>query len=156
MSEPTATPGPAGENGGLAADDAAAAGPASRVARRQEQVAEHEREQLTWRLHDEVIRELLAVSLSLESARPLAAHAPDRADNRLGAAVDSLDDIIRQLRNHVFRLRPGEAAAMGLTRGLADLDLDARVSTALVPDLPAQPSRDAVERGAAPPTTGRS
>lgn len=95
-----------------AADVEPPARTASRAARMQAQTEQHEWEQITRQVHDEAIRELFAISLSLESARTLVAHRPDRVEGRLAAAVDSLDDIARELRSHGSRLRPGASAGV--------------------------------------------
>ena len=112
-----------------------------------------ERERISRELHDGVIQSLFSIGMGLESARALLRTDASRVEDRLDSAVDSLDGVIRELRNYIFRLRPAEAAGMGLVRGLAELareyevnalgrpdldvarDLDARVPAVLVPDL---------------------
>jgi signal transduction histidine kinase len=112
-----------------------------------------ERERISRELHDGVIQTLFSIGMGLESARALLPDDPDRVDERLNAAVDGLDGAIRELRTYIFSLRPGEAADLGLSRGLLELareyevnalvrpqlmlqsGLDARVPNALVPDL---------------------
>jgi signal transduction histidine kinase len=112
-----------------------------------------ERDRISRELHDGVIQTLFSIGMGLESARMLLGPEAHRVDDRLNAAVDGLDGAIRELRNHIFRLRPSEAATLGLARGLAELareyevnalvrptldlaaDLDARVPARLVPDL---------------------
>lgn len=114
---------------------------------------QEERDRISRELHDGVIQRLFSIGMSLESARHLVRSDPDRADDRLSTSVDGLDGAIRELRNHIFQLRPREAAALGLSRGLAELSrefevnalvrprlllpsgLDAHVNEAFVPDL---------------------
>ena len=112
-----------------------------------------ERERISRELHDGVIQALFSIGMGLESARTLLRTHPERAEERLNAAVDGIDGAIRELRNYIFRLRPHQAAAMGLARGLVELgrefevnalvrphlevqsDIDARVPAGMVPDL---------------------
>lgn len=112
-----------------------------------------ERERISRELHDGVIQTLFSIGMGLESARTLLPDGLERVDQRLNAAVDGLDGAIRELRNYIFRLRPSEAASMGLSKGLAELareyevnalvrprlrvtsGIDARVPSGLVPDL---------------------
>ncbi len=112
-----------------------------------------ERDRISRELHDGVIQTLFSIGMGLESARALLPADAERLDQRLNAAIESIDGAIRELRNHIFRLRPSEAATMGLSRGLAELareyevnalvrpsfrvqsDLDARVQPGLIPDL---------------------
>ena len=112
-----------------------------------------ERERISRELHDGVIQALFSIGMGLESARVLLHTHPDRAEARLDNAVDGIDGAIRELRNYIFRLRPQQAASMGLSRGLVELarefevnalvrpvldvqsGIDARVPAAFVPDL---------------------
>lgn len=114
---------------------------------------QEDRERISRELHDGVIQTLFSIGMGLESARSLLPGDPARVDERLNAAVDGLDGAIRELRNYIFRLRPSEAAGMGLSRGLAELareyevnalvrpalelhsGLDARVPPEVVPDV---------------------
>ena len=137
----------------LAAQAGAAIENAHLSSRLQSLAVQSERERISRELHDGVIQTLFSLGMGLESARALLPDDPERVDERLNAAIDGLDGAIRELRNYIFRLRPSEAAQMGLTRGLAELareyevnalvrptlelqnDLDARVPGRLVPDL---------------------
>jgi signal transduction histidine kinase len=112
-----------------------------------------ERERISRELHDGVIQALFSIGMGLESARTLLHRHPDRAEERLNSAIDGIDGAIRELRNYIFQLRPHQAAAMGLARGLVELgrefevnalvrprldvqsDIDARVPAGMVPDL---------------------
>jgi signal transduction histidine kinase len=137
----------------LAAQAGAAIENAQLSGRLQSLAVQNERERISRELHDGVIQTLFSIGMGLESARALLPGDPQRVDERVNAAIDGLDGAIRELRNYIFRLRPSEAAQMGLTRGLAELareyevnalvrpqldlqrDLDARVPATLVPDL---------------------
>ena len=137
----------------LAAQAGAAIENAVLSSRLQSLAVQNERERISRELHDGVIQTLFSIGMGLESARALLPGDTGRVDERLNAAIDGLDGAIRELRNYIFRLRPSEAAQMGLTRGLSELareyevnalvrpqlelqrDLDARVPAPLVPDL---------------------
>lgn len=62
-------------------------------------VAEDER--IARDLHDTVIQDLFAVGLSLQASRSVAI---GRVGDRIDEAVDRIDNIIREIRNTIFRL----------------------------------------------------
>jgi signal transduction histidine kinase len=64
-------------------------------------VAEDER--IARDLHDTVIQELFALGMSLQA---LSSSVTGAVGDRISTAVESLDDVIRQIRNTIFRL-PG-------------------------------------------------
>jgi signal transduction histidine kinase len=71
-----------------------------------------DRERIAADLHDTVIQRLFAVGLGLQAIRPLA---PDRAvEARVQAAVDSLDETIRQIRSTIFALQGRQLSERGL------------------------------------------
>jgi PAS domain S-box-containing protein len=74
-------------------------------------VAEDER--IARDLHDTVIQELFALGMSLQAT---GATVTGSLGERISAAVESLDDVIRQIRNTIFQL-PGRTEA---ARGLRD------------------------------------
>ncbi len=114
---------------------------------------QNERDRISRDLHDGVIQTLFSIGMSLEGARGLVHSNPARVDERLDSAVEAIDLTIREIRNTIFTLRPGQAAEMGLERGLVELareyevnailrptltltgELDARVDEGLVPDV---------------------
>jgi PAS domain S-box-containing protein len=73
-------------------------------------VAEDER--IARDLHDTVIQELFALGMSLQA---LGSSATGVVGVRISAAVETLDDVIRQIRNTIFRL-PNRNDAMGSLR----------------------------------------
>lgn len=77
-----------------------------------------EDERIARDLHDTIVQRAFAVGMSLEAVRRLASGP---VLERIDAAVQGLDDMIRDLRNAIFRLsHPLEAAsAGGLLRELA-------------------------------------
>jgi PAS domain S-box-containing protein len=72
-------------------------------------VAEDER--IARDLHDTVIQELFALGMSLQA---LGSSATGAVGERISYAVESLDDVIRQIRNTIFRLPNRNEAASGL------------------------------------------
>jgi signal transduction histidine kinase len=62
-------------------------------------VAEEER--IARDLHDTVIQQVFALGMSLQAIR---ASVGDEAAARIDGVVDALDDVIRQIRNTIFRL----------------------------------------------------
>ena len=101
-----------------------------------QQLAVHdERERISRELHDGVIQVLFSIGMGLESARMLLRDHPDRAETRLDSAIDGIDGAIRELRNYIFQLRPQQAAAMGLSRGLVELAREFEVNALVRPNL---------------------
>lgn len=94
-----------------------------------------ERDRISRDLHDGVIQTLFSIGMSLESARTLLGTDLERVDDRLNSAVDGIDGAIRELRNSIFHLRPQEAAALGLTGGLAELAREYEVNAVAKPEL---------------------
>ena len=104
-----------------------------------------ERERIARELHDGIIQSLYAVGMGLQGTA-LVAGSPDVAA-RVGAAVDELDRVIRDLRNYIFGLRPGILADRQLDQALralgeevasrsriaVDVDVDAAAAAALSP-----------------------
>jgi PAS domain S-box-containing protein len=72
-------------------------------------VAEDER--IARDMHDTVIQELFALGMSLQA---MGSSVTGSVGDRISAAVESLDDIIRQIRNTIFRLPGRNQAASGL------------------------------------------
>ncbi len=79
-------------------------------------VAEDER--IARDLHDTVIQELFALGMSLQA---LGTSTTGAVGDRISGAVESLDDVIRQIRNTIFRLPRGNEAAKGLREDMLKL-----------------------------------
>jgi signal transduction histidine kinase len=75
-----------------------------------------DRERIARDLHDTVIQRLFAVGLSLQGAAR-AAEKPE-VSARIEAAVDDLDETVREVRASIFELAPPAMAADGLRRQL--------------------------------------
>jgi signal transduction histidine kinase len=83
-----------------------------------------ERERIAKELHDGAIQSLFAVGMSLQGTA-LTTGNPDTAA-RIESAVESLDGVIRDLRNYIFGLRPGILADRQLDQALRTLCDEAR------------------------------
>lgn len=64
-------------------------------------------QRIAMELVDTVIRDLFGVALTLETARP---HVAALGERPLTTAIESIDGIIRTIRNVVFALAPGTPA----------------------------------------------
>lgn len=122
-------------------------------ARLRELAVHEERERISRELHDGAIQMLFSVGMGLQTARALVDVQPDAAAQRIDTAIDGVDQTIRDLRGAIFKLQANDAASLGMVKGLAELarehevnalvrprltvpsDLDARVPSALVPDI---------------------
>jgi two-component system, NarL family, sensor histidine kinase DevS len=72
-----------------------------------------DRERIAFDLHDTVIQHLFAIGMSLQAVRSTVS---GRGVERIDTAISSLDDVIREIRNTIFRL-PSRTES---TRGLRD------------------------------------
>jgi signal transduction histidine kinase len=99
---------------------AAAAGVAIDNARLAAQVSDvamaDERQRIARDLHDTVIQRLFATAMSLQGSVAMVEHDPPRAAARIEAAVDDLDETVKNIRTSIFAL--GERQRSG--RGLRD------------------------------------
>jgi PAS domain S-box-containing protein len=104
-----------------------------------------DRERIGRELHDGAIQALFAVGMNLEGAASMTEDV--RLRQRLDAAVDQIDVVIRELRDYIFGLRPAAFARRDLEFILSDLaaeveresgitatvDLDRRLTVSLTP-----------------------
>lgn len=103
--------------------------------RLQDLAVQSERDRIGRDLHDGIIQNLFSIGMSLESAVGLLADSPDRAAQRIEAAVDGIDVAIRELRNTIFHLRPHNAASLGLRDGIVELAREHEVNALVRPRL---------------------
>jgi signal transduction histidine kinase len=127
----------------LAAEAGAAVENAILSDKLQDLAVREERDRLARELHDGVIQSLFSIGMGLESASGLVERDPSRARARIESAVDGLDAAIRELRNHIFRLRPQRAAEFGLQGGLRELAREYEVNALVRPILDIPSSLDA-------------
>jgi signal transduction histidine kinase len=127
------------------------AGIAMENARLHEQVARlavvDERERISKDLHDGIIQNMYAVSLSLEDVPELMTGDQAEAAARVERAIDSIHLAIQDIRNFIFGLRPELLEGVSLVAGLASLIEEYRHHTIIelhlrVPETVAEPSRD--------------
>jgi PAS domain S-box-containing protein len=78
-----------------------------------------DRERIGRELHDGAIQALFAVGMGLQGMAMMTSDPALR--ERLEATVVQIDDVIRDLRNYIFGLRPGLAADRHLARALQEL-----------------------------------
>lgn len=85
-----------------------------------------ERERIAKELHDGIIQSLFAVGMNLQGTA-LMSSSPETAA-RVEKAVGELDNVIRDLRNYIFGLRPGILADRMLDQALRALGEEAQAS----------------------------
>jgi signal transduction histidine kinase len=85
-------------------------------------------------LHDLVIQRLYATGMSLQGAMPLIARA--EVADRIGTAVDALDDTIREIRSAIFSLQSaGDAKRPGLRTKILQVVEEMTVPLGFAPSL---------------------
>lgn len=97
-----------------------------------------ERTRIGMDLHDGVIQSIYAVGLTLESTRLALPDGADEVSSLLDAAIEGLNDAIRDIRNFILDLRPRRFAG-DVQQGLAQLVREFQANT-MVPvsvDFPA-------------------
>jgi signal transduction histidine kinase len=95
-------------------------------------------------LHDGIIQAIYGIGLSLEDMPDLIAADPDEAAARVDHAIESLNLVIRDIRNFIFGLRPEMMETAGLVEGLASLVDESRVNTTIYLELSTQGVDDLV------------
>jgi signal transduction histidine kinase len=86
-----------------------------------------ERERIARELHDGVIQSLFAVGMGLQGTALIKASPEQTA--RIEGAVGELDNVIRDLRNYIFGLRPGILADRQLNQALRALGEEAQAGS---------------------------
>jgi len=89
-----------------------------------------DRERIAKELHDGVIQALFAVGMGLEGTSMVA--TDPQVSERINAAVEELDHVIRDLRNYIFGLRPGILADRELDTALRALGEEFQAKTGVV------------------------
>jgi signal transduction histidine kinase len=77
-----------------------------RTSQQQLRRAMEERERIGRDLHDDIIQSIYAVGLSLENCRRISRQSPEQIENRLNAAIATLNDTIRSVRGFIAGLEP--------------------------------------------------
>ena len=88
-----------------------------------------ERERIGMDLHDGVIQSIYAVGLHLEDCLERLAECNADVKPRLEKAMSDLNNVIRDIRNYIFDLRPGVSQVPNLPEAIHHLVEDVRVNT---------------------------
>ncbi|HEY6041487.1 MAG TPA: GAF domain-containing sensor histidine kinase [Anaerolineae bacterium] len=90
-----------------------------------------ERERFGMDLHDGIIQSIYGIGLILEDGEQWVEQEPRMARERMGSAINALNDVIRDIRNYILNLRPQRFQGRDLKRGLDELARDLRANTFL-------------------------
>jgi signal transduction histidine kinase len=80
-----------------------------------------ERERVSRDLHDGIVQEIYAVGLGLEEAQRLIGPDANEARERLAAAIDRLNSVIREVRKHIIGSAPAAMTGGQLVSELESL-----------------------------------
>ena len=89
-----------------------------------------ERERIGMDLHDGIIQSIYAVELGLEGAEEDIESDVPAAKQALGAAIDQLNSVIRDVRSYIFELRPAKLS-YDLSDAMVRMVEEFRASTAV-------------------------
>jgi signal transduction histidine kinase len=103
-----------------------------------------ERERIGQDLHDGIIQSIYATGLGLEECVRVADEDPREVRPKLEAAIDSLNTVIRDVRNYIVGLQPEKLQERGLSRSLADLTRGLALNALLHTELEVEPGIDGV------------
>jgi signal transduction histidine kinase len=114
----------------MLATQAAAAIETSRLQDQLESLARlEERERIAMDLHDGVIQSVYATALHLEDAAEKLDEGPEQARPVIDGAIDTLHQVIKDIRSYIFDLRAQVSEVDDLTGALRDLAETLRVNT---------------------------
>jgi len=88
-----------------------------------------ERARIGMELHDGIIQSIYAVGLTLEYASLMLEDQPQVTRERLGQAIDGLNEVIRDLRSYILDLRPQRFEGKDLATSLLELVRAFRANT---------------------------
>jgi signal transduction histidine kinase len=88
-----------------------------------------ERDRIGMDLHDGIIQSIFGVGLVLEHARLIAHEDPEKSQERIQQAIDSLNQTIRDIRSYILDLRPRQLGNENLLDGLKRLLTEFRLNT---------------------------
>ncbi|MFQ5848020.1 MAG: ATP-binding protein [Candidatus Methylomirabilales bacterium] len=101
-----------------------------------------ERERIGQDLHDGIIQSIYATGLGLEECLKLVGGVPQEVGPKLMEAIQSLNVVIRDVRNYVVGLQPEELHGRGLSGALADLSRGLVLNALLNAELEVEPGTD--------------
>jgi signal transduction histidine kinase len=90
-----------------------------------------ERDRISKELHDGVIQSIYSVGLSLQGAMSLVARDPEAMKKRVDEAINTLDNVVRDVRSYIFALQPKSVEERGFKKAIEELvqDLDINALT---------------------------
>ena len=88
-----------------------------------------ERERISKELHDGVIQSIYSVGLSLQGSRSLLHRNPDLVTTRIDHAIAELDNVVRDVRNYIFELRPKSVEEFGFAAAVESLVKEFEMNT---------------------------
>lgn len=94
-----------------------------------------ERERIAMDLHDGVIQSIYAVGLQLEDISERMEETPTSARDQIDRAINSLNDVIKDIRSYIFDLRPSASKIDDLPAAIRGLAEDLRVNTLIETDV---------------------
>jgi len=122
----------------LAAQAAAAIENARLYEQLQDLTALRERQRIAMDLHDGVIQSIYAIGLHLEGCADLIEDNPAEMKRRLAKSTDDLNEVIKEIRNYIFDLRPDRSVATTLRQTLDDVVKELRVNALIEAELIAE------------------
>ena len=87
-----------------------------------------ERDRISKDLHDGVIQSIYSVGLSIQGAVALIERDPEGTRKRMNEAINTLDDVVRDVRSYIFALQPKSVEERGLKKGIEELVKDLEVN----------------------------
>jgi signal transduction histidine kinase len=120
----------------MLATQAAAAIETGRLQEQLESLARlEERERIAMDLHDGVIQSVYATALQLEDAGERLSKAPDQAGVVMDKAIDTLHQVIKDIRSYIFELRAQVSEVEDLPGAIRALAETLRVNTLMSVDI---------------------
>ncbi len=101
----------------------------------QDVAVREERERISRDLHDTTIQTLFSLGMGLDAVRQHVRTNPELVEQRLDAAVDSIDASIRDLRAMILHLRSNEEGPPGIRAALISLARQHEATTGVRPEL---------------------
>lgn len=95
----------------------------------QELTVVQERERFGMALHDGIMQSVYAAGLSLQEAKHELNSNQDGAEKRIEQAIESLSQVLRDLRNYIMGLRTGRFQGQDVATSLGQLATELRANT---------------------------